>query len=456
MRNVLLLLFGVVVGVAIVVGGLVALPLVYGRASGSMLLPAAPAPAPRVAPAPAIAGQAAATPSPVPPTPAAPATSATGTSATTPAPTVTTAPTPSPAATAVVTGGTARLLADEAAIVELYERVSPAVVNITNRRGQPGTTDYSRGAGSGIIFDPKGYVLTNNHVVDDATRLEVTLWDGTSFSGKLLGRDTANDLAVVQIEAPPEKLTVAPLGDSDAIKAGQLAIAIGSPFGLERTITTGIVSATGRARRNEGQRTIANMIQTDAPINPGNSGGPLLNSRGEVIGINTAIESPVRGSVGIGFAVPVNTAKLFLPDMLAGKTIRHPWLGISGLQLTPATAQELGISATEGVYVSEAVANGPAAKGGLKGASGRGGAGEVPKGGDVILSIDGQRITKTDAISSYLDTRRVGDTVKVEILRDGQTRTLDVTLEEWPESTAPRGSQPGQPGFEAPAPTPGA
>jgi len=194
------------------------------------------------------------------------------------------------------------------------------------------------------------------------------------------------------------------------------------------------------------------MIQTDAPINPGNSGGPLLNSRGEVIGINTAIESPVRGSVGIGFAVPINTAKLFLPSMLAGQTIRHPWLGISGLQLTPATAQELGVPATEGVYVSEVVPNGPAAKAGIRGAASRGSAGEPSKGGDVILSIDGQRINKTDAISGYLDTKRVGDTVKVEILRDGRPRTLDVTLEEWPESTSPRGSQPGRPDFELPEP----
>jgi S1-C subfamily serine protease len=451
MRNVLLLLLGVVVGVVLVVGGLVALPLLYRPALGQTFLQAAPATA---TPAPVAA--AAAPPTPRPETGIQNEPRPTATSAATPRPEATRPPaTPTAAATAVATGGTARLLADEAAIVELYERVSPAVVNITNRRGQPGQTDYARGAGSGVIFDPKGYVLTNNHVVDDATRLEVTLWDGSSFGGKLLGRDPANDLAVVQIEAPPDKLAVAALGDSDAIKPGQIAIAIGSPFGLERTITTGIVSATGRARRNEGQRTIANMIQTDAPINPGNSGGPLLNSRGEVIGINTAIESPVRGSVGIGFAVPINTAKLFLPDLLAGKTIRHPWLGISGLQLTPATAQELGLSVNEGVYVSEVVPNGPAAKAGLKGASGRGSAGELPKGGDVILSIDGQRIGKTDAISAYLDTRHVGDTVKVEVLRDGQNTTLDVVLEEWPANTAPRGSQPGQPNFQPPEPSPG-
>jgi S1-C subfamily serine protease len=433
MRNVMQLVLGVVVGIVVVVGGMVALPFFVARDPSTLVQVAA---APTTAPLPAPSATA---------TPAAPpAASAPAAAAVTPAPAVTRAATPTAAAVAPTTAGTGRLLADESAIVELYERVSPAVVNITNRRGVPGSGEFPRsGAGSGVIFDSKGFVLTNNHVVDDASRLEVTLADGTNFVGKLLGRDPANDLAIVQIEAPPErleKLVVAPLGDSDALKPGQIAVAIGSPFGLERTITVGIVSATGRARPNEGRRTIANMIQTDAPINPGNSGGPLLNSKGEVVGINTAIESPVRGSVGIGFAVPINTAKLFIPEMLAGKTVKHPFLGISGLALTPQTAQDLGLSLSEGVYVTDTVANGPAAKAGLRGAPGRGSSADLPKGGDVILSIDGQKIAKTDAITAYLDTRKVGDVVKVEILRDGNRQTVDLTLEEWPETQAPRGT----------------
>jgi putative serine protease PepD len=190
-----------------------------------------------------------------------------------------------------------------------------------------------------------------------------------------------------------------------------------------------------------------NMIQTDAPINPGNSGGPLLNSRGEVIGINTAIESPVRGSVGIGFAVAINTAKLFMPDMLAGAKVTHPWLGISGVQLTEARAKEAGVAETEGVYLCSTVANGPAQKAGLRPADCKP-SGELPKGGDAILAIDGRKVGKTDDLSNYLDTKRVGEVVKLEVLRDGKRQTIDVTLGEWPES-APR-TPPQQPGFELP------
>ena len=426
MRNVLLLVLGVVVGIVVVAGALVALPFVMPRDQATLV---------QVAAGPtSVAVVASATATAVP---------ATQAPSSNPAPTVTRAATPTAAAVAPTTAGTARLLAEEAAIVELYERVSPAVVNITNRRGVPGSGEFPRsGAGSGVIFDAKGFILTNNHVVDDASRLEVTLADGSNFAGKLLGRDPANDLAIVQLEAPPEKLeklAVAPLGDSDALKPGQIAVAIGSPFGLERTITVGIVSATGRARPNEGRRTIANMIQTDAPINPGNSGGPLLNSKGEVVGINTAIESPVRGSVGIGFAVPINTAKLFIPEMLTGKTVKHPYLGITGMPLTPQTAQDLGLSVTEGVYVTGLEPNGPARKAGIRGGTGGSGT-ELPKGGDVILSIDGQKVSRTDSITAYLDTRKVGDVVKVEVLREGNRQTIELTLEEWPETQAPRGT----------------
>src|SRR5919204_289447 len=196
-------------------------------------------------------------------------------------------------------------------------------------------------------------------VAGDASRLEVTLADGSNVAAELVGRDPGNDLAVVKVDVPSDKLTLAPFGDSDQLKAGQMAIAIGNPFGLERTITTGIISSVGRTRGDGGRRPIRNMIQTDAPINPGNSGGPLLNSRGEVVGINTAIESPVRGSVGIGFAVPINTAKLFLPEMIAGAKVTHPWLGVSTVQLTEARAKEIGVAETEGAYVCSLVPNGP-------------------------------------------------------------------------------------------------
>ncbi len=326
---------------------------------------------------------------------------------------------------------------DEDTVVSVYEKVSPAVVNITSkgiRVDTPLGQIPQQGAGSGVIIDDQGHILTNNHVVEGATELEVTLADGDSVQAKVLGRDPGTDLAVVQINVDKSKLTVAPLGDSSALKVGQLAIAIGNPFGLDRTVTVGVVSSLGRTYASDsGSRPIRDMIQTDAAINPGNSGGPLLNSRGEVIGINSAIESPVRGSVGIGFSIPINTAKRILPDLIANKNVSHPWLGISGAQVTSSLARQLGIPA-EGVYVVQVIPNGPAAKAGLKGAgSQRNQGADVPKGGDVILSVDGKKVGKVEDISSYLDANKnPGDTVTLTIRRDGSQQDVKVTLAEWP------------------------
>ncbi|HEX2987449.1 MAG TPA: trypsin-like peptidase domain-containing protein, partial [Chloroflexota bacterium] len=229
-------------------------------------------------------------------------------------------------ASAVVTR---QSILDEDTVVSVYEKLSPTVVNITSKGIQVDTPlgqIPQQGAGSGVIIDDQGHILTNNHVVEGATELEVTLSNGDSVQGKLLGRDPGTDLAVIKIDVDKAKLTVAPLGDSNALKVGQLAIAIGNPFGLDRTVTVGVISSLGRTYASStGSRPIRDMIQTDAAINPGNSGGPLLNSKGEVIGINSVIESPVRGSVGIGFAIPINTAQRILPDLIAGKSITHPW-----------------------------------------------------------------------------------------------------------------------------------
>ncbi len=435
-RNLMLLVLGAVVGVALVAAGLlVGLGPSLVQVARVQVIPAPAVPAPPLA---APTPPAAAPTPPAVPTPPLPAP--------TQVPTLVPASTPPPPPPTVVSSPATRLLPEEQALVDVYDRASPAVVNITNQIGSasPSTNDFPRtGLGSGFFFDDRGYILTNNHVVDDASRLEVTLADGTNVPGQLVGRDPANDLAVVKVDVPKEKIHTVPLGDSDRLKPGQLAIAIGNPFGLDRTMTTGIISAVGRTRPNEQQRSIRNMIQTDAAVNPGNSGGPLLDSSGQVIGVNTAIESPVRGSVGIGFAVPINTAKLFLPQMLAGGKVVHPWLGITGMPLTSLTAQNLGLSTTEGVYVTDTVPDGPARKAGIKGAGGGSGR-QVPKGGDVILAIDGQKIAKPDDISAYLDTKKVGDVVQVEVLRDGQRQTIDVTLGEWPDtaSTGPRGGAP--------------
>ena len=419
-RNAFGVLLGVVLGVALVVGY-----LQFQSVASALSVLAPPAASPSQA-----ASQA----------PATPAASAASTAS----------PSADPAVQAL-----------ESTISDVYQRVAPSVVFITNEgvgRVTPFGQFPQEGAGSGVIIDDQGHILTNNHVVSGARRLEVTLADGTTVPATLLGRDPGNDLALIKIDVAADKLHVATLGDSDTVKPGQLAIAIGNPFGLDRTVTVGFISAVGRTREEGNARPIRNMLQTDAAINPGNSGGPLLNSRGEVVGINSSIESPVRGSVGVGFAVPINAAKAGLPQMLAGSVVQHPWLGISGQALTPDVAQQLGLSTSEGVYVVQVMPNSPAAGAGLKGAttpsqttrrpsqrpsatptpgapSPSPSTSALPKGGDVITTVDGRKVAKVEDISSYLDTKQVGDTVKLGILRDGQSQTVEVKLAAWPDQT---------------------
>ena len=313
---------------------------------------------------------------------------------------------------------------DEEAVADLYDRVSPAVVNILNRVNTPLGDRHPDSAGSGFVLDEQGHILTNNHVTTGAERLEVLFGDGTRVPAKVVGSDASHDLAIVQVDVPREKLHPVSLGDSGRLRTGHLALAIGSPFGFERSLTVGVVSSVGRYFPSANGRPIANMIQTDAAINPGNSGGPLLNSRGEVIGINTAIENPTGANVfvGIGFAVPINTAKDRLADMIAGKTLVPPWLGISGQALTAETVKEHNIPVGEGVLLGEALAGGPAGKAGLKGK-------------DVITAVDNTKVKSVEEIVAYLDNKRPGDTVTVSAVRDGQALRLEVTLGEWPSET---------------------
>ena len=296
-------------------------------------------------------------------------------------------------------------------------------------------------SGSGIVIDDKGTILTNNHVVAGATNLEVTFSDDTTASASVVGTDPGNDVAIIHVDVSSEKLTPAPLGDSDAIRVGDPVLAIGQPFELEGTLTQGIVSATGRTY-SEGQSTrpIRNMIQTDAAVNPGNSGGPLIDCQGQVIGINTALENPTGQdvNVGIAFAVPINTAKRSLPDMQAGQTVSHPWLGIAGQNVTPALASDLNLSVQSGAYVTLVSAGGPAQQAGLRGAfssqsqAQRSGS-QLQSGGDVIVAVDGHDITGVDDLATYLDTqKKVGDTVTLTVNRGGQEMTLNATLAEWP------------------------
>ncbi len=332
------------------------------------------------------------------------------------------------------------LTAEEEIIIGVYRAASPGVVHITSTVL---SQDFffrivpERGAGSGFMVDDRGYILTNNHVVENADNLEVTLADKSKVPAKLIGRDPNNDLAVIRINLPREKLTPLRLGDSAQLQVGQMAIAIGNPFGLDRTVTRGVVSALGRSLKADTGRQIRNVIQTDAAINPGNSGGPLLNSRGEVIGINTAIFTPSGGSVGIGFAIPVNTAKKLLPQLIARGRASHPWLGISGLDITPGLARTLSLTVKEGVMIAQVAPSGPAARAGLRGSQRRARVGNfmLTVGGDIIVALDGQKIAGVDDLTAFLDEqKKAGDDMRVDVLRDGKPVSVVVKLGELPES----------------------
>jgi putative serine protease PepD len=331
------------------------------------------------------------------------------------------------------------LTSEEEVVIGVYRAASPGVVHIVSTVL---SQDFlfrivpERGTGSGFLVDDRGYVLTNNHVVQNADSLEVTLADKSKVPARLVGRDPNNDLAVIRINVPREKLTPLRLGDSAQLQVGQMAIAIGNPFGLDRTVTRGVVSALGRSLQSDTGRQIRNVIQTDAAINPGNSGGPLLDSRGEVIGINTAIFTPSGGSVGIGFAIPVNTAKKLLPQLIARGRASHPWLGISAMEITPDIARTLKLPATEGVIIARVAPSSPADRAGLRGAQRRVRVGNYmfAVGGDIILAVDDQKIKTVDDLTAFLDeNKKAGEEVRVDFLRDGKRMSAVARLGELPE-----------------------
>ena len=332
---------------------------------------------------------------------------------------------------------------EEQIVITVYKQASPGVVHITST-----TLAYDfffnvvpqQGTGSGFFVDDRGHILTNSHVVQDAQRLEVTLADGQKVRARLIGRDPANDLAVIRVSLPREKLFPLRLGDSRQLQVGQMAIAIGNPFGLQRTVTRGVISSLGRDLRTDPSdprsRLMRGIIQTDAAINPGNSGGPLLNSRGEVIGVNTAIFSPSGGSVGIGFAVPVATVKRYLPQLIAKGRVAHPWLGITGQSIEPEVAAELRLPAKEGILLAQVFPGSPADRAGLKAGRRRVAAANrlLIVGGDILTAVDGVKLKSVDDLTGYLDTQKeVGDTVALEIVRDGRPMTLQVRLGELPD-----------------------
>jgi S1-C subfamily serine protease len=324
--------------------------------------------------------------------------------------------------------------AEELVLVNLYERVNPGVVNIEVLR--PASYPYSddlfpEGEGSGFIVDTQGRIVTNNHVVAGSEELQVTLYDGTMAEARVLGTDPYSDLAVIEVDLPPQILHAVELGDSDQLLVGQRAIAIGNPFGLEGTMTTGIISALGRTLPAESLYSIPEVIQTDAPINPGNSGGPLLNSEGLVIGVNTAISTSTGANSGVGFAVPVNLLKRVMPQLIANGHYDHPQLGIRGTTITPILVEELSLPLETGVLVSEVTADGPAEKAGVRGGNTevvvRGDV--IRQGGDIIASIDGRKIVQFEDLLSYIVMEtEVGQEVTLAIFRDGQERMIKVVL----------------------------
>ncbi len=311
----------------------------------------------------------------------------------------------------------------------VFSKVNPAVVEIVVS-GQMDGGPMGYGNGSGFVVDARGLILTNNHVVDDARAISVRFSAGEEREAQVLGTDRGNDLALLKVDLPANT-PVAALGDSDRVAAGETAIAIGSPFGLEQTVTQGIISAVHRNWAPGNGRMQRNLLQTDAPINPGNSGGPLLNANGEVIGVNSMIESPVRASVGIGFAIPINTAKNLLPQLEAGAQIEPVWLGVSGAELDATIARDQGLSTQEGILVTGVVPGGPAAQAGVRGGQGQNE--RIPRGGDVIVAVDGKAVKDMTQLADQLAGHKPGDTVTLTIVRDGQQQPLPVTLQAWPE-----------------------
>ncbi len=325
----------------------------------------------------------------------------------------------------------AALSPDEQNNIDIYKTAHLATVNITSTVYQRSfffDVYPSKDTGSGFFIDSGGRILTNNHVIADASRIEVTLPDQSHYRARLLDRDPVNDLALLKIE-PRKPLPILRLGDSDAVQVGQKVLAIGNPFGLDGTLTTGIISSIGRTIQSENGRPLEGLIQTDAAINPGNSGGPLLDSRGNVVGINTAILGP-NGNIGIGFAMPINRAKRMLTDYRAGRSYQPPFLGVTTVFIAGSYAQALDLPAGGGLLIQEVGRGSAAARAGLRGGSHTVVIGnyELEVGGDLITAIDGKAIERQDDLTREMARKRAGDTMTFTVFRDGRSLSVRVTL----------------------------
>jgi S1-C subfamily serine protease len=336
---------------------------------------------------------------------------------------------------APVAGAGQSLDPTEAENVRIYKEAAPTVANIITR-----TVEYDfffnpvpvEGAGSGFLIDTDGHILTNYHVVQEAQTIEVVLGDQSHYKAKLIGADTRNDVALIQIDARGRKLAPLPLGDSRNLLVGQRVLAIGNPFGFQSTLTTGVVSSLGRTVQTSENTFIDEAIQTDAAINRGNSGGPLLNSRGEVIGINSAIYAPTGTTAGIGFAIPINTARRVAEDLIKTGRVHRATLGAEGRTLWPGLAEALGLSVEQGILIERVIPGGPAAKAGIRGGnrSVLAGLRELRIGGDILIAIDGKEVAGQQDVNLLLNRSRPGDTVTLTVVRDGKKMDIKVTLGE--------------------------
>jgi S1-C subfamily serine protease len=312
----------------------------------------------------------------------------------------------------------------EEAVIRVVENVGPAVVKLTTERQldrfnlfSPSSQERVEGEGSGVIIDQQGYIVTNNHVIKEADKIRVALVDGEqTYSGQVVGTDEVTDLAVVKIEVPERKLPVVKFKDSNELRVGQLAIAIGNPYGFSNTVTTGVVSALDRQLSLGAETELTNLIQTDAAINPGNSGGALLDAQGQVIGINTAI---IESGEGIGFAIPSNKVIQIAEELIQKGKIIRPWLGIHGGDLAPEVAEEYGLKIEGGVYIAQVIEDAPADKAGLQR-------------GDIIASLNGAQIAGISELRRKLGKHEIGEEVKITAYRDQETRTFTIKLGERP------------------------
>jgi S1-C subfamily serine protease len=318
-------------------------------------------------------------------------------------------------------------------LIEIFEKSESGVVRVNVQRNQ--TEDVVGGIGSGFVFDKKGHIITNAHVIKDAVKIIVTFLDGRSYNAEIIGTDQYTDIAIIKVNADLLLLDPLPIGDSSNLKVGEGIAAIGNPFGLSGSMTSGIVSQLGRLLPSGAGYSIPDVIQTDAAINPGNSGGPLLNMRGEMVGINTAIQSATGEFTGVGFAIPSQTVAKIVPTLIADGEYDHPWIGISGRDIDPDMAKVLKLKDAIGFLVITVVKDSPAFKAGLIGSDKTIEVDGVnyPVGGDIILSVDGNDVRKIDDILIHLQrVKAVGDEMILEVLRDGRTTNITITLVERP------------------------